>query len=137
MLGGAVFRDRLFAHFRRARQLMKAQKGLEVLVPVDPASEFVIGDDPVLIPSSQRDGRFGPCQGVRWLEAETFFMPLSPRHVIAVGPANVWRDVNDDVVQWMNLHQLRQSRRHLVTRPGSGLAHWAADVIRTTVESAA
>jgi hypothetical protein len=137
VLGGPVFRDRLFAHFRRARQLMKAQAGLEVFVPANPDSEFVIGDDPVLVPSAQMDGRFGPRHGVGWLEAKTFVMPFSPRHVIAVGPANVWREVNDDVVRWINLHQLLQSRRHLVTRRGSGLAQWAADVTRTIAESAA
>lgn len=136
-LGGAVFRDRLFAHFRRARQLMKAQAGLEIFMPANPESEFVIGDDPVLIPSGQRDGRFGPTHGVGWMEAQTFVMPFSPRHVIAVGPANVWRQVDDDVVRWINLHQLRQSRRHLVTRRGSGLAQWAADLVRATAESAA
>jgi hypothetical protein len=134
--GDADFRNRLFGHFRRARQLMEAQAGLEVFVPANPQSEFVIGDDPVLLPSTQEDGRVGLRDGVRWLEAQTFVMPFSPRHVIAVGPANVWREVNDDVVRWINLHQLRQSRRHLVTRRGSGLADWAADVIRTTTESA-
>ncbi len=136
-VGDADFRDRLFGHFRRARQLMEAQAGLEVFVPANPESEFVIGDDPVLIPSGQRDGRFGPTHGVGWLEAQTFVMPFSPRHVIAVGPANVWREVNDDVVRWINLHELRQSRRHLVTRRGSGLAQWAADLVSRTAESAA
>jgi len=136
--GGAFFRDRLVTHFRRARQLMKAQPGLEVLVPANPSSEFVVGDDPVLIPSAEMDGRFGPRHGVGWLEAKTFVMPFSPRHVIAVGPTDVWHEVSDDVVTWVNLHQLRQSRRHLVTRRGSGLAHWAADVIRAAAaESAA
>lgn len=137
VVGDADFRDRLFGHFRRARQLMEAQAGVEVFVPTNPESEFVIGDDPVLLPSGQRDGRVGLRDGVRWLEAQTFVMPFTPRHVIAVGPANVWREVNDGVVEWINFHQLRQSRQHLVTRRGSGLAQWAANAISTTAESAA
>lgn len=128
--GREFFRDRLFVHFRRARALMKAQPGVEVFIPLNPDSEFVIGDDPVLIPGAQADGRFGPRQGVAWLQAKTFVMSFSPRCAIAVGPKDVWREIDDDVVRWLNLHQLRQSRRHLVSRPGSGLAAWAADVIR-------
>lgn len=128
--GGAFFRDRLFAHLQKARRLMKAQPGLEVFVPANPDLEFVIGDDPVVIPSAARDGRFGPLQGVGWFQAGTFLMPFTPRHVIAVGPTDIWRRVDDDVVRWVNLQQLRQSRRHLVTRPGSGWAQWAAEQVQ-------
>lgn len=53
--GGAFFRDRVLTHFRRARQLMKAQQGIEVFVSENTASEFVIGDDPGANPFS-RDG---------------------------------------------------------------------------------
>lgn len=60
-------------------------------------------------------------------------VPFSPRHVIAVGPTDASREVNDHMVTWVNLNQLRHPRRHLVARPASGLAHWAADVIRTLV----
>ncbi len=70
--GGAFFRDGLLRHFAEARRLMKAQGGLEVLVPENPNSEFVIADDPVVIPSREMDGRFGPLQGVPWPAAKTF-----------------------------------------------------------------
>jgi hypothetical protein len=127
-VGGQLFRDRLFVHFREARRLMDAQPGLEIFAPANPHSEFAIGDDPVLIPSRNRDGRFGPLQRVGWFDAETFLMPFSPRHVIAVGPANRRFEMADDAVEWVNGHQLRQTREHLVARPGSGLAQWAANV---------
>lgn len=83
------------------------------------------------------DGRFGPRDGVKWDEARTFVMPISPRIVIAVGPKNTWRAVNDDVVAWVNVNQLRQSRRHLVARPGSGMAHWAKETIQAAIMGSA
>ena len=134
--GGAFFRDGLFRHFSEARRLMKAQGGLEVLVPANPHSEFVIADDPVIIPARDMDGRFGPLQGVPWSQAKTFFMPFSPCHVIAVGPSNIWRPVDDDAVDWLNRNQLGQARRHLVTRPGSGLVQWAAETRRAGPQAA-
>jgi hypothetical protein len=134
--GGAFVRDGLFRHFAEARRLMKAQGGLQVLVPANPNSEFVIGDDPVIIPSQEMDGRFGPLQGVAWPQAKTFLMPFSPRHVIAVGPSDTWRSVDDDAVNWLNLNQLGQARRHLITRPSSGLGQWAAETRRAGPQAA-
>ena len=124
--GGPAFRDRLYVHFRTARHHLKENgPGIELIVPADPKSEFLISDDPVLLPSRERDGRLGPREGVGLLEAETFAMPFSPRHVLAVGPVNRRIEVDHETVERFNAAQVRSAHVHVVARPGSGLAEWA------------
>jgi hypothetical protein len=128
--GGELFRARVVLHFRSLKQrFAETAKGLELFIPKNPKLEFVIGDDPVLQPSSELDGRFGLLDGVHWDEARTFLMPFTPRLAVGLGREDHWEEVDDDAITWINRGEIRYTRRHLVARPGSGMAEWAAELL--------
>lgn len=135
-VGGELFATRLVDHFNQAREILeKNGPEIEVITPENPNAEFLISDDPVLIPSSSGDGRIGIDQGVGWLQAQTFAMPFSPRCLIAAAAVGKEVAIDDRSVDLMNELQIKRARKHVVTRPNSGLAQWASDNWRITEEN--
>ncbi|MET8453935.1 DUF4238 domain-containing protein [Streptomyces sp. NPDC005209] len=126
---GALLRVRIEDSFHKARELM-AQWSLEILEPED--GEFLIGDNPAL---TVRYEGTNLLYSMALGDSHTTVLPIGPRHMIALGPADVHGRIPKHLVDHMNVLQLKAARRYAYTRPGSPLAalireigpHWIAD----------
>lgn len=130
--GGENFRQNLIKYFREARRILRNQQGLEVLIPSSRSAGFVIGDDPVLLPSALKDGRVGLLQGVGLLSAATFVMPFGPRVSIAVGPSNTFTELDDALVDWNNRMQVEQAHSHVIANSEDQLINAAQETLVIT-----
>ena len=92
---------------------------LEVLAQVpDPRKR--LGDVPAIM--TAQSGVFGLSQGVTVDEADKIVMPITPRLIIAIGPPNGSRTIDDAEVESYNGMQVREARDYVLHRPGANLA---------------
>ena len=95
-----------------------AARGVEILTPANPGKEFLLGDFPAITIASAT-GQFGLSQGVTVDEADMIFMPLTPRLLVVIGPANAARTISDADVDAFNQMQIREARDYVLHRPGA------------------
>ncbi len=95
--------------------------GVEILTPADPGKEFLLGDVPAITIASTT-GEFGLSQGITVDKADMIFMPLTPRLLIVIGPANAARSISDVDVDAYNEMQVREARDFVLHRPGANFA---------------
>ena len=81
----------------------------------------MLGDVPAITTASAT-GEFGLSQGVTVDEADMIFMPLAPRLLVVIGPANAARSISDDDVDACNETQVREARYLVLHRPGANFA---------------
>ena len=93
-------------------------KGIQILTPASPTKEFLLGDTPALT-LDHATGAVGLAQGVTADQADQIFMPLAPRLLVAVGPADGARSIPDDEVDQYNRWQARAAHDYLIHRPGA------------------
>lgn len=103
-----------------------AETGLEVGVS---ATELLIGDIPAL-PVDHQTRRVGLLAGVTLNAADTLFLPVTPRHVIALGGDNTYRDLPMATSGTLNHLQAIAALEKVYLRPGTDLI----DVARAEYE---
>ena len=114
---GVIFRIRVQDLFETVCDRF-ASKGIEVLFPASPAKEFLVGDVPALT-MNFATGAAGVAEGVALGDANTIVLPLAPRLLVALGPADQVGPIPDQMVDNLNALQVRTSRRHVHYRPGA------------------
>ncbi|MFB7248975.1 DUF4238 domain-containing protein [Streptomyces populi] len=126
---GSLLRVRIEDNFGKARQLI-SRSPLEILEPEE--GEFLIGDNPALTVRHHDDKLL---YSMALGDAHSTVLPIGPRHMLALGPADRYAAAAKADVDRMNVLQIKASRRYVYTRPGSPLApmirevshHWLAD----------
>jgi hypothetical protein len=104
VVDGSWFVTRLRANFEAARQRFQREH-LEIGEP--PAvQQLLIGDAPVL--SFYRHGTTGPLPSFRapLNEAGMVLLPIGPRHIVGLGPAEKWIALDTNAVEEMNKFQV-------------------------------
>jgi hypothetical protein len=119
---GLLFRASVERMFERCREWMSSRP-IQLAHPS--SGELLIGDVPVI--SLDARGRLGPDEGVALGDAVQIFMPLTPRSLVAFGPAAVG-DVSANVVDELNSFQVRAAHEFVFVRPSSGLEQFVRDV---------
>lgn len=122
---GVGFRFRVQHYFREATRMV-TPAGLEVLRPPS-GSEFLIGDVPVVTTDATGHVR-GIAAGVPIGSAATAAMPLGPRLLVALGPKNLYAELDAKYVERLNTWQVEAAKRAVYFRPGSPCEHLAAQV---------
>jgi hypothetical protein len=114
---GVMFRSRIEELFTKSRTIL-SRFGVEVITPAE--GEFLIGDVPAL---TVRHGEMavGVQSGIALGDANTVIMPLSPKHLVALGPANLSGTIPKIEVNRLNAMQVQAAEKYVYFRPGSGL----------------
>jgi hypothetical protein len=108
----------LFDRLYETGQERVATFSLEVLEADE--DEFLLSDSPVSFWDQDLD-RVGFAQGVGWASANYVFMPLGPKHAVALSATPRRRKVDGRMVEAINSIQVRGSFREIYVRPTSGL----------------
>ncbi len=114
---GEMLRVRIEQLFEQARDIAR-KSGLEIARPE--AGEFIIGDTPALAVRNDRPG-IGPLDGIAMNDANLMVLPLGPRLLASLGPADTFGTVSADFVDRMNGLQVAAARKYVYFRPGSGM----------------
>lgn len=114
---GVVFRLRVEDLFDKICDRF-AGHGLEILTPANPDKEYVIGDVPALAVDFAT-GAAGLAQGVGLANANAVILPLAPRVLVALGPADATASAPDPLVDSLNALQVRAAERYVYHRPGA------------------
>jgi len=122
---GVGFRFRVQHNFREATAMITSA-GLEVLRPPS-GSEFLIGDAPVITTDATGHVR-GIAAGIPIGSAATVAMPLGPRLLVALGPKNIYAELDAKYVERLNTWQIQAAKRAVYFRPGSPCEPLAAQV---------
>jgi hypothetical protein len=122
---GVGFRFRVQHNFREATAMITSA-GLEVLRPPS-GSEFLIGDVPVITTDATGHVR-GIAAGIPIGSAATVAMPLGPRLLVALGPKNIYAELDAKYVERLNTWQIQAAKRAVYFRPGSPCEPLAAQV---------
>lgn len=93
-------------------------KGLEILRPANPLSEFLVGDVPA-VTYNKTTGAAGVPEGVAIDQADEIVMPLAPQLMVAIGPPDGERSLMDEEIDFYNRMQVRAARDFVMYRPGS------------------
>lgn len=117
---GALFRLRVEDLFDRICDRF-AHNGLEIIIPASQDKEFLIGDIPALTVDFAT-GAAGLAQGVGLANATAIVLPLSPRVLAALGPADAIGTAPDVLVDKLNALQVRTAERYVFFRPQADLA---------------
>ena len=117
---GGLFRISVQNLYEKVRDRFDA-RGVEILTPTNPDKEFLLGDVPAITIASAT-GKFGLSQGIKVDDADMIFMPLTPRLLVVIGPANAARSISDDEVDAYNEMQVREARDFVLHRPGTNFA---------------
>jgi hypothetical protein len=124
---GALWRERVESLYLNARAMTQAA-GLEILTP--PAGEeFLVGDVPALTVRADRPG-VGVLGGIALAEAQSVFLPLGPRHVVALGRADQVIPLTSAQVAEVNARQLNGAIDYVYLRPESPLVETVRSFVR-------
>ncbi len=123
-------RDQFLKYFAEAKKRI-ASFGIEIGVALK--SEFVLGDCPVVTYDKDTD-RAGVLFGATWADANAIFMPIGPRHVIALAKDNRRRDLSEGMVVAINKLQVRAAFQEIYFRSDSGLGKVIAEALRGSSE---
>jgi hypothetical protein len=115
---GALWRERIESLYLNTRAMTQAP-GLEILTPPT-GEEFLIGDVPALTVRADRPG-VGVLGGIALAEAQSVFLPLGPRHAVALGPADKVIPLASGQVAEANARQLKGAIDYVYLRPASPL----------------
>jgi hypothetical protein len=110
---------------------LKVQYGTEIGVALK--SEFVLGDCPVVTYDKDTD-RVGVLFGAAWTDANAIFMPVGPRHVIALAKENRIREFSEGAVVSINELQIRAAFQEIYFRSDSGLGSVLVEALRESNE---
>jgi hypothetical protein len=121
---GALFRLIVEDRFDRVCDLL-GQTPLEILTPIEPDDEFVIGDVPAITYDAKMDA-VGVREGVALMSGDTVMLPLGPRLLIALGPNPQLAALGRPAVERMNQLQVRAAQSYVCYRPGAAVARQIA-----------
>ena len=117
---GSLFRLRVQDLFETVRDRFQAS-GVEILTPSDPGSEFLIGDTPALT-VDYATGAAGVRAGISLADANTVMLPLTPKLLIALGPATAAVQVPPDFVDTINHLQVSAAQQNVYHRLNANFA---------------
>jgi hypothetical protein len=124
--GGALFRLVVEDLFDKVCERF-AHDGLEIITPASADKEFLLGDLPAL-PADLATGAASLTQGVGLANATAIVLPLSPRVLAALGPADAIGTAPDALVDKLNAMQVRAAERYVYHRPQADFASFIAEV---------
>ena len=116
--------ERFMVNYQEAKRRVTGQP-VEIAVAED--ANFLIGDAPAQ--TLDPDKGLGPLGGVPWDQARTVFMPLGPRHSIALAPATKFVHFDVDAVTIINSYQVARAQRHVIWHPISELEEFVRNQI--------
>lgn len=123
---GTLFRLRVQDLFETVTDRFQSS-GVEILVPSDADSEFLIGDTPALTVDFA-SGNAGVRAGISLGAANTIMLPLAPRLLIALGRTNAVAQVPSGFIHMINQVQAQAARQYVYCRPsatfGTRIAQW-------------
>ncbi len=96
-------------------------------------AEFVLGDCPVVTYDKDVD-RAGVLFGATWTDANAIFMPVGPRHVIALAKENRRRELSESEVVSINKLQIRAAFQEIYFRSNSDLGKVITEALRRSKE---
>jgi len=123
-------RDEFLKHFAEAKKRI-ASFGIEIGVALK--SEFVLADCPVVTYDKDVE-RAGVLFGATWSDANAIFMPVGPKHVIALAKENRRRELSEGAVVSLNKLQIRAAFQEIYFRSDSGLGSVIAEALRESNE---
>ncbi|HVI69279.1 MAG TPA: DUF4238 domain-containing protein [Magnetospirillaceae bacterium] len=119
--------DVAFLELYRKGQSFIESKSLEIWH--SPNEEFLLGDIPVV--TYEKDtGKVGILDDVSWSKADAIFMPLGPRHVVALAKEPAYREADARTVEILNTCQVKVALKEVYFRPGSGLGDLIAGALK-------
>ena len=118
---GAVFRLCVEELFDKVCDRFRSY-GLELNVPAEPDSEFLIGDLPALTVTTGMESADVQV-GVPLGEARTIVLPFTPRLLISLGPMNAVNVLSRSDVDRINGMQVHAAREFVCQRPGANFSH--------------
>ena len=125
---GTLFRLRVQDLFETVTDRFQSS-GVEILVPSDANSEFLIGDTPALTVDFA-SGNVGVRAGISLGAANTIMLPLAPRLLIALSRTNAVAQVPSGFIDMINQMQAQAARQYVYYRPNATfdtrIAQWRA-----------
>ncbi|MCZ7456094.1 DUF4238 domain-containing protein [Streptomyces sp. WMMC940] len=112
---GKLFRTSIEDTFYKMRNLASTRR-LEVIMPE--AGQFLIGDNPALTLSVEGSST---TYGMAFGDAQTLVLPITPRHMLSLGPEDVMLTVPQSFVDRLNAVQIHAADRYVYMHPESGL----------------
>jgi hypothetical protein len=113
------FWERVKIHFEEVKKFL-APLELEMLMPESDTDEFLIGDGPAL-PYQSGNLMGGFRGGVGLNDANAFYMPVGPRHVVSLARESQQHRLNRAQVGQINETQALNAFKQLCCRPTSRL----------------
>jgi hypothetical protein len=123
--------DSMLRWYDEARKMVGA---VQIEIWEARGGEFLIGDVPA--PSIKRGHpRVGPLGGVPWRGANTIFMPLGRRHVIALTRAGGSFVAGPAEIEVMNRYQIGAAHREIAWHPDADFSALIDEVLGPTSEA--
>lgn len=121
---GELFRSSIESMFNKVRERTRS-RNIEVLTPA--SGQFLIGDNPAVAVRFDT-GSF--THGMAFDDAQSVVLPVGPRHLLALGPANTVSSIPKSYVDLMNSVQVLAAHRYVYLHPRSNLEEFARRVAR-------
>ncbi|MFJ1958244.1 DUF4238 domain-containing protein [Streptomyces microflavus] len=110
---GALFRTSIEHMFNKVRA-MASNWHLEVLTPE--SGQFLVGDNPaVTVRTDTRPWAYNMAIG----DAHSVVLPITPRHLLALGTKNIVSTIPRDLMDQINTVQVLAADRYVYMHPGS------------------
>jgi hypothetical protein len=119
--------------YRRGQELIKST-ALEIWY--SSKDDFLLGDIPVVSYDKDTD-TVGVLNGASWDKADCIFMPLGPRHAVALSKTQTYKEADSRMVERINVYQVRAALKEIYFRPGSGLGDIISDALKKNQKSEA
>ncbi|MFE3143365.1 DUF4238 domain-containing protein [Streptomyces scopuliridis] len=116
---GKLFRTSIENMFDKVRA-MAAKWNLEVLTPE--SGQFLVGDNPGV---SVRTDTTPFSYNMAFGDAHSIILPVSPRHLLALGPKNMLGNIPRPLVNEINAIQILAADHYVYMHPRSGLETFA------------
>ncbi len=125
--GGTAFAQQVDEAWTRMRELL-GRYPLEVGIP-EPGAELLLSDSPVQT-LDHATHTVGIVSGVSIAKADTIFMPVGPRAILAPAKKAVFRMIPSAAVQSINVALIVSAYRRVFVRPGSAMESWVRASVR-------
>lgn len=119
--GGTAFAQQVDDAWTQMRELL-GRYSLEVGIP-EPGAELLLSDSPVQ-PLDHATRTVGIVSGVSIMKADTIFMPVGPKAVLAAAKKPRYRMIPPAAVQSINAALIVSAYRRVFFRPSSSLETW-------------
>jgi len=121
-------KEQFNTHYAEAKKRMQANS-LEICHAS--ASEFVLSDCPVVTWDKARNIA-GVLYGAAWTDADSIFMAINPKYVVALSKVGKYRELNEGEVVQINKLQVMAAYKEIFYRTGCGLGEKISKALQDT-----